>query len=43
MYGDAHGVGSLLDPRCIEEGLEANHHNDELEEFIVNISLIMDL
>jgi hypothetical protein len=41
MYSDVHGVGYLVDPRYIGEGLEVNH-KEELEEFIVNFPLIMD-
>ena len=41
MYGDAHAIGYLLDPRYMGEGLELNH-KEELEEFIVNFPLSKD-
>jgi len=41
MYGDAHAISYLLDPRYMGEGLELNH-KEELEEFIVNFPLSKD-
>ena len=38
IYGDAHGVGYLLDPRYTGEKLEPKLR-EELEEFIVNFPL----
>ncbi|RQM25473.1 hypothetical protein B5M09_012799 [Aphanomyces astaci] len=36
MYGDAHGVGYLLDPRFVDSGFDSMEFKEGVVDFVVN-------